>query len=187
MIGSSGAAHHRPVTTVYVPEPSLILLVGAAGAGKSTFAARHFAPDEILSSDGFRAVLSGDEGNQAVSRAAFGLLNRALERRLGAGLLTVVDATNADRRARLDLVRRARAAGVPAVGLVLAPPEAIVLARNAARSRRVDEAVIRTQLERIREALGPDGLAVEGFTEIWVGRTPAEIDGVTIERVRRRV
>src|SRR6187431_1909860 len=79
------------VTTILVRDPSLVLLVGAAGAGKTTFAARHFALDEVLSSDAYRALLSGDEANQKVSRVAFSILHRDLERRLRAGHLAVVD------------------------------------------------------------------------------------------------
>ena len=37
------------MTTLTVPELSLILLVGASSTGKSTFARRHFLPSEVLS------------------------------------------------------------------------------------------------------------------------------------------
>jgi protein phosphatase len=171
------------VTTVPIPDPSLVLLVGAAGSGKSTFAARHFAPDEVLSSDAFRALLAGDEANQAVSRAAFAILHRELERRLRERRLTVVDATNAEPHHRRSLVRRADAAGVPAVALVLALPDAVVLDRNRRRPRRVDEAVIRTHLASVELALRPGGLETEGYAGIWIARLPEQVDGVAIDRV----
>ena len=153
------------MTTIEVPDPSLVLLVGAAGAGKTTFAARHFAPDEVLSSDAYRALVSGDEANQKVSRVAFSILHRDLERRLRTGQLTVVDgATWAD-------------------GKATSSSSAVVLARNATRSRRVDEAVVRSQLERVRTTAGEGVLAGEGCATVWIGRTPEAIDAVLIQRV----
>jgi protein phosphatase len=171
------------VKIIPVPDPSLVLLIGAAGAGKTTFAARHFAPDEVLSSDAYRALVSGDEANQKVSRVAFSILHRDLEQRVLAGHLTVVDATNVEPRNRRELIRRAHAAGVPVVALVLDLESAIVLARNATRSRRVDEEVVRWQLERVRTTAGEGVLAGEGCATVWIGRTPEAIDGVAIQRV----
>lgn len=171
------------MTTVSIPDPALVLLIGAAGSGKSTFAARHFAPDEILSSDAFRALLAGDEANQAVSRAAFAILHREVVRRLRDRRLTVVDATNAERHHRRSLVRRAEVAGVPAVALVLALPDAVVLERNRRRTRRVDAAVVRTQLTGVELAIRPGGLETEGYAGIWIARLPEQVDGVAVERV----
>jgi protein phosphatase len=171
------------VTTIEVPDPSLVLLVGAAGAGKTSFAIRHFAPDEVLSSDAYRALVSGDEANQKVSRVAFSILHRDLERRLLAGQLTVVDATNVEPRNRRELIRRAQTAGLPVVALVLDLHPLIVLARNATRSRRVDEEVVRWQLERVRTTAGEGVLAGEGCAIVWIGRSPEAIDGVLIRRV----
>ncbi len=117
--GRATVAHHRAAMDIVLPDPCLVVLVGAAGAGKSTFAARHFAPDEVLSSDRYRAILSGDASNQAATRQAFGRLHRELSNRLAKGLLTVVDATNVQAWARRALVDRATAAGVPSVAIVL--------------------------------------------------------------------
>jgi protein phosphatase len=171
---------------IVIADPSLVVLVGAAGAGKSTFAARHFAPAEVLSSDRFRAIVSGDEANQAATRAAFALLHRELSTRLGQGRLTVVDATSVRSAARRALVDRANAAGVSVTAIVLDLPADTVIARNAARpARTVDMAVVRRQLDGVRASLdGPDpALLREGFAQVVVLRDEAEVDRV---RIRRR-
>lgn len=77
-----------------IPALSLVVLVGASGSGKSTFARRHFKPTEIVSSDTCRGIVSDDENDQNASGPAFELLHFIVRQRLKAGLLTVVDATN---------------------------------------------------------------------------------------------
>lgn len=170
---------------IVLTDPSLVVLIGAAGSGKSTFAARHFAPEEILSSDRFRGLVSGDEADQRATRAAFGRLHRELGQRLAAGRTTLVDATSVEPSARRPLLAAAAAAGLPAIGIVLDLPSATVLARNAARRPRVvDEAIVRRHLARLRAALeGPEpALWREGFADILVLRDPVEVDRVTIRR-----
>jgi len=179
-------AHHPAMAEIVIADPSLVVLVGAAGAGKSTFAMRHFAPDEILSSDRFRAIVSGDEANQAATKAAFNVLNKALESRLASGRLAVVDATSIEPSARRSLLARAAAAGIPAYAIVLDMPADTVLARNAARPARVvDLAVVRRHLGRLRASLdGPEPrIATEGFATVVILRDPAEADLVTVRRV----
>jgi predicted kinase len=169
-----------------LPDPCLVVLIGAAGVGKSTFAVRHFRTDEILSSDAFRAAISGDEANQSATGPAFAALHRALDGRSADGRLTVVDATSvraADRRA---LLRRAGAAGLPSVAIVLDLPADTIHARNAARSRIVDAAVIDRQLDQLRRSLaGPDrAIDREGFAEIIVLDDADRVDQVIIRRRR---
>lgn len=174
------------VTDIDIADPSLVVLIGAAGAGKSTFAANRFAPDDVLSSDRFRAMVSGDEADQGATRAAFGLLHRELARRMAGGRLTVVDATSVESASRRALLARAAAAGVPATAIVLDLPSETVLARNATRRPRVvDEAVVRHHLARLRASLdGPaPPLLREGFAQVVVLRDATEVDRV---RIRRR-
>jgi protein phosphatase len=173
------------VTVIAIRDPSLVVLIGAAGSGKSTFAARHFDPSEVLSSDGYRALIAGDPADQTVTRAAFGRLHRDLARRLEQGHLSVVDATNIERAARLALLRRASTAGLPAVAIVFDLPADVVFARNAARSERVvDEQVVRDHLDRLRPAIdGPTShLTREGFSQVVLLRDQVEIDTTTIVR-----
>lgn len=174
------------MTAIVLPDPSLVVLVGAAGSGKSTFAARHFRADEILSSDAFRALIAGDERDQTVSRTAFAILHREVTSRLTAGRLVVVDATSVKARNRRPLVARARAAGVPAVAIVIALLPEVVHARNRGRIERVVAAdVVAEHLAHLAaaEAEGAGTLfAGEGFAAVHVLRTPAEVDAVRIER-----
>jgi predicted kinase len=176
-------AHHRGVPTIVLPDPSLVVLIGAAGAGKTTFAARHFAPGEILSSDAMRAAVAGDESDQRATGPAFAMLHRDLGRRLGAGSLTVVDATNVLATARRPLVHRARAAGLPAAAIVLDLPAATVLRRNSGRvARVVDPSVVERHLAAVRATVGGDRLRREGFAQVVILRTVAQLDSVVVIR-----
>jgi len=71
------------------PELSLVVLIGASGSGKSTFARQHFLPTEVISSDYCRGLVSDDENNQAATADAFELLHFIVAKRLTAGKLTV--------------------------------------------------------------------------------------------------
>ena len=173
-----------------VPIPGLVALIGAAGAGKSTLAGRLFEPSEILSSDALREAISGDASDQRATRPAFGILHREIRRRLAAGRLVVVDATNVEPAARRSLISLARRAAVPALAIAIIPSRSEVHARNAGRiGRIVPPAIVDRHLERAA-ALGadPDAVAVallgEGFARAHVLRTPDELDAV---RIRRRV
>lgn len=168
-----------------LPDPCLVVLIGAAGVGKTTFATRWFEPDEILSSDAYRARIAGDEADQRATRAVFKRLHQDLARRLADRRLSVVDATNVERSARLALLARARAAGVPALAVVLDLPPAVILARNAGRHHRVvDEGVIRRHLARLRASLDgiPMPLDGEGFLRVVVLQDPHDVDSITIRR-----
>jgi protein phosphatase len=164
-----------------LPEPCLVVLIGAAGAGKSTLAARLFPPDAILSSDSFRAIISGDEADQRVTRTAFAILNRELERRLAAGRTAVVDATSVTPFARRGLLRRAAAHGIPAIAVVLDLDAVIVLERNARRAGRVvPELAVRSQLADLARSVRPGVLEAEGFTSVHVIRSTAELDSLAL-------
>ncbi|WP_337061887.1 polynucleotide kinase-phosphatase [Kineococcus sp. G2] len=166
-----------------VPALSLVVLVGATGSGKSTFARERFAPTEVLSSDVCRGLVSDDENDQSATSDAFDVLNLIAAKRLAAGRLTVVDATNVQQSARRSLVALAREHDVLPVAIVLDLPEAVCAARNAARpDRAFGPHVLRRQRTDLRRSL--KGLAREGFRTVHVLRSEEEVAAATITRTR---
>jgi protein phosphatase len=167
-----------------VPVRGIVLLVGAAGAGKSTFAARHFRPTEILSSDAFRALVGDDEGDQSATAPAFDVLTRVVGHRLRRGRLSVIDATNVTPGDRRTWLRLANAARRPTVAIVFNLPEALCQERNSSRrSRVVDTAVVTRQVTGVRLTLGdPVGLLAEGYAAVHVLDDSASIERVQVVR-----
>jgi predicted kinase len=157
-----------------LPRDALVVLVGISGSGKSSWAARHFGASEIVSSDAFREMVSGDAADQSASADAFRLLHFATRARLRRGLRTVIDATNLTLRARRQLLTTARHAGRPAVAVVFAVPLERCLAQNARRAeRRVPESVLRDQQRQLEAAR--QALAEEGFSAV-VTLTASDLD-----------
>lgn len=152
---------------VTIPASALVVLIGVAGSGKSTFAKAHFHNTQILSSDFFRALVSDDEGDQEASADAFELLHSALEKRLCRGKLSVVDATNIRPEHRARLLDRARRFGRPAVALVLETPLAISVERATSRiDRSVPPAVVHQQSADLVPQ-SDEGLLREGFAAVY--------------------
>src|ERR1700759_2894108 len=102
------SAHDVTGRELSVPALSLVCLIGVSGSGKSTFAARHFLSTEVISSDFCRGLVADDENDQAATGDAFDVLHYIAGKRLAAGRLTVVDATNVQPDARKHLVTLAR-------------------------------------------------------------------------------
>jgi predicted kinase len=173
---------------IVLPDPCLIVLIGASGAGKSTFAARWFAASEILASDAFRARLGRGEDDQGATKRAFGALHAALDRRLSEGRLAVVDATNIQPAARRALSGRAMRAGLPVVAILFDLTLAECLAGDRARpGRRAGEAIVTRQwalLQRFVDADRP--FAGEGFAAVHrlASRAAAEATPVRRESAR---
>jgi protein phosphatase len=166
---------------ITIPELALVVLVGPSGCGKSTFARTHFKPTEVLSSDFCRALVSDDENNQAATKDAFEILHFIAAKRLAAGKLTVIDATNVQPEARKPLVALAREYHVIPVAIVLNLQDRLCQDRNRERpDRSFGPHVIRQQSQQLRRSLR--NLKREGFRHIHEFSKPEEIEAVVIER-----
>lgn len=170
------------MTALGLQPGSLVVLIGAAGSGKSTLAARHFSSAEVLASDDYRAAVSGDAADQSVTDEAFDRLHADLERRMAAGQLTVIDATNVQGWARRRLLAAAARHRRPAVALALALPLEISRARNAARAdRRVPPSAVRRQDRFLRASL--PRLGEEGYDAVVVLNTPDQVERFEVRRI----
>ena len=158
-----------------------MLLIGAAGSGKSTFARKHFASTEIVSSDALRAAVCDDEGDQNASVDAFQLLRLITGMRLRRGRLTVIDATNVKHPARRGLLALAAQHSAPATAIVFQLSVAMCVARNQSRpNRTVSAEVVERQVGDLDRSL--PGLAQEGFWKVYVMDNTEDINAVRVLR-----
>ncbi len=164
-----------------IPEGGLVLLIGAAGSGKSTFARKHFASTEIVSSDALRGVVCDDEGDQSASGDAFHLLRLITGMRLRRGRLTVIDATNVQRPARRGLLALAALHSAPATAIVFRLSVSMCVARNQSRPNRpVRAEVVEKQVADLDSSL--PGLEREGFRRLYVMDNTEDIDSARVLR-----
>lgn len=164
-----------------IPDLCLVALIGPTGSGKSTFAARHFQPTEVLSSDTFRGIVGDDPNDQSVTAAAFDALHYVAGLRLGLRRLVVVDATSVKPQDRAALIRTAREHDVLPVAFVLNIDEHICVERNKTRpDRQLGQRVVHNHVQQLRR--GMRGLQREGFRYVYYLNSPEEVDAVTITR-----
>jgi len=166
---------------ITIPELSLVVLIGPSGCGKSTFGRTHFKSTEVISSDFCRGLVSDDENNQAATNDAFDVLHYIARKRLAAGKLTVVDATNVQPESRKPLVALAKEFHVLPVALVFNFQERLCQDRNRNRpDRNFGPHVIRNQAQQLRRSLR--GLEREGFRHVHIFEKPENLEGLVIER-----
>ncbi|MFE1265265.1 AAA family ATPase [Streptomyces albogriseolus] len=153
-----------------IPDPSLVVLIGAAGSGKSTWAST-WPATQVLELDRFRTLVSDDAGCQEATDDAVFALEAVLEARLARQKMTVLDATNCEQAVRANLIAAARRHGVPTVALVVPTPASVCVERQKGRpaNRRVPEPVVRAQHAAMVDAW--PGLPGEGFDHVVVAES----------------
>lgn len=163
-----------------IPTPGLVVLIGASGAGKSTFASKHFLETEVISSDWARGMMSDDYNSMAATRDAFDLVHYIADKRLKNMKTVVIDATNVQKEARQPLVRLAKDNHLLPCAIVLDVPDDVCLERNKERpDRQFGDHVVKNHRRQLKRSL--KHLKREGFRNIWVLK-PEDIDQVEIVR-----
>ncbi|WP_151480326.1 polynucleotide kinase-phosphatase [Streptomyces albicerus] len=173
------------VRTLPVTDLSLVVMIGASGSGKSTFARKHFKPTEVISSDFCRGLVADDENDQSASRDAFDVLHYIAGKRLAAGRRTVVDATNVQQESRKQLIELARKYDVLPIAIVLDVPEEVCAERNSSRTDRADmpRRVIQRHTRELRRSLRH--LEREGFRKVHILRGVEEIESAGVRTEKR--
>ena len=166
-----------------IPDPALVVLVGASGSGKSTWAAAHYRDQEVVSSDALRGVVGSGPHDLDASVDAFGVLETVVAARLGRGLTTVVDTLGLDAAKRQAWLVAARAAGLPAVAVLMDTPDAECRRRNATRDRPVPAPALAGQLRSARDVRPL--LEAEGW-DLVVAVTPDAADETTAPAAEAR-
>jgi alkanesulfonate monooxygenase SsuD/methylene tetrahydromethanopterin reductase-like flavin-dependent oxidoreductase (luciferase family)/predicted kinase len=164
------------MTDLPLPDPAVVVLAGAAGSGKSTWAGARFRAAEIVSSDQLRAVVGSGPADLEATEEAFALLDQIAAARTGRGLTTVVDTLGLDPDRRRDYLRLARAAGLPAVLVILDTPAAVCRRRNRERDRPVPAPVITEQLRRTRRLVAE--AADDGWHQVLVIEEPRSAEPI---------
>ena len=144
---------------IRVPDPCLLVLVGAPGAGKSHWAGEWFPPEQVVSSDGLRAVVGLGEHDQRASKDAFAVLDLIVERRLKRKLTTVIDSTALEPERRATYIASARKAKVPVFAILFNTADDECRARNKRRDHPVPSKILTGQLEaaaRLRDTIGDE-------------------------------
>jgi protein phosphatase len=164
-----------------IPELAVVALVGPSGSGKSTFARKHFRATEVLSSDFCRGLVCDEENSQAATNDAFEVLHFIASKRLAAGKLVVIDATNVQPEARKPIIALARQFHCIPAAIVFDLPEKLCQERNRNRPERdFGPHVIRQQSRQLRNALRL--LEREGFRHVHILRSPEEVDAAEVVR-----
>src|SRR4051812_34393464 len=154
------------IRVVPLPDPAVVVLVGAAGSGKSTWALDRYRRPEVGSSDDLRGIVGSGPADLDASADAFALLERIVAARLSRGLTTVIDTLGLDAARRSAWRDAARAARLPAGAVVLDTHGDECRRRNALRDRPVPAPILADQVRRVAQVRAD--LATEGWDVVEV-------------------
>ena len=140
--------------------PTLILLVGVPGSGKTTYAKKYIEtnPNTVhLASDRIRAELWGDETIQGDNSQVFTLMQSRTIEALNNGQSVIYDCTNITRKERACIIGICPRFVKIEAHIVWTPIE-VCIERDAARERTVGKEVIDRMLKRFQPVWYDEGI-----------------------------
>ena len=140
--------------------PSLILLVGIPGSGKTTYAKNYIEQNSNtlhLSSDAIRKELYGNENIQGNPVDVFSLMQKRAIEVLNNGCNVIYDATNITRKDRSSIIGVCPKFAKIECHIIWAPIE-VCIERDAARDRTVGKEVIDKMLKRFQAPYYDEGI-----------------------------
>lgn len=140
--------------------PTLILLVGLPGSGKTTYAERYISKHRNtvhLSSDKIRKELWGDEATQGDNNEIFGRMQARAVDGLNFGYDVIYDATNMTRKDRARIISACPKFARIEAHIIWAPIETCI-ERDATRKRTVGKEVIDRMLKRFQAPYYDEGI-----------------------------
>ena len=127
-------------------KPTLIMLVGIPGSGKSHFAQNYVKENDrfvIISSDAIRAELFDDESDQSDNAKVFKVAHSRIKHYLQEGVSVVFDATNISKKRRAAFLAELKNIPCHKMAVAVMTPYEVCVQRNESRERSVPKSAIR--------------------------------------------
>ena len=141
-------------------QPTIVLLIGPCGCGKTTYALRYIEQHDNmihLSSDKIREELWGDEAIQGDNNEVFRLMQSRAIDALNHGHSVIYDCTNMTRKDRAGIISVCPKFVKIEAHVIFSPIETCI-ERDAARKRTVGKVVIDRMLKRFQAPHYEEGI-----------------------------
>lgn len=157
------ASHNTP--HIDPAGPSIVVLVGLAGVGKSTWAKARYPGEQVCSSDAMRKLVSDSEAHQGATPQAWHMVKELVKMRLALGKRAVIDGTHVKPEDRRAWVKLARELDVPTQVVWFDLDVKESLERQQERARKVPQRALERQLKDMGPRL-ESRLREEGWSAI---------------------
>ena len=150
-----------------IDSPTLYILIGVPGCGKSTYAEELYQKSErgvaLVSSDQIRKSLYGNESCQDNPKKVFEIAHNVIKNQLSVGRDVIFDATNIYAKDRMNLIRKVCfevKQPVRFIAIYLDTPIETCIARQELRERKVPTKVIEKMNRQMEKPTFQEGFDI---------------------------